>query len=106
MVEVLIEEMFGSDWSRPKDYRRAVVVDTGVKEHDEQRNSSEWTVKCAQKEIDRADVVRDVRLGVPAQPVDATPSNQLVRQYFPLKNRSVWLTRPKPSQGNVPADLT
>jgi hypothetical protein len=27
MVEVLIEEMFGSDLSRPTDYERAVVVD-------------------------------------------------------------------------------
>ena len=31
MVEVLIEEMFGSDRSRPKDYRRAVVIDAGPK---------------------------------------------------------------------------
>ena len=29
MVEVMIEEMFGSDRSRPRDYRRAVVIDTG-----------------------------------------------------------------------------
>ena len=28
VVEVLIEEMFGSDRSRPRDYRRAVVIDT------------------------------------------------------------------------------
>jgi hypothetical protein len=31
MVEVLIEEMFRSGWNRPKDYRRAVVVDAGPK---------------------------------------------------------------------------
>ena len=31
MVEVLIEEMFGSDRNRPKDYRRAVVIDAGPK---------------------------------------------------------------------------
>jgi hypothetical protein len=30
MVEVLIEEMSGSDRSRPKDYERAVVVDAEV----------------------------------------------------------------------------
>ena len=30
MVEVRIEEMFGSDGSRPKDYERAVVVDAEV----------------------------------------------------------------------------
>ncbi|MGC1254294.1 MAG: hypothetical protein WA867_01975, partial [Candidatus Acidiferrales bacterium] len=29
--EVLIEEMFGSDRIRPKDYRRAVVIDAGPK---------------------------------------------------------------------------
>jgi hypothetical protein len=32
MVEVLIEEMFGSDRSRPTDYERAVVVDAKVNE--------------------------------------------------------------------------
>jgi hypothetical protein len=31
MVEVRIEEMIGSDRSRPKDYRRAVVIDTRPK---------------------------------------------------------------------------
>jgi hypothetical protein len=31
VVEVLIGEMFRSDGSRPKDYRRAVVVDIGPK---------------------------------------------------------------------------
>ena len=31
MVEVLIEEMLGSDRIRPKDYRRAVVIDAGPK---------------------------------------------------------------------------
>ena len=41
MVEVLIEEMFGSDRNRPKDYRRAVVIDAEAKEHDERRHSSE-----------------------------------------------------------------
>ena len=29
MVKVLIAEMFGSDRGRPRDYRRAVVIDTG-----------------------------------------------------------------------------
>jgi len=37
MVEVRIEEMFGSDWSRPKDYKRAVVVDAGKKESERER---------------------------------------------------------------------
>jgi hypothetical protein len=31
VVEVLIEEMLGSDRIRPKDYRRAVVIDAGPK---------------------------------------------------------------------------
>jgi len=41
MVEVLIEEMYRSDWSRPLDYERAVVVDAEVKEN-EQDHSQEW----------------------------------------------------------------
>ncbi len=61
MVEDLIEEMFGSDGNRPQDYRRAVVVDTGAKEREVRKHSAERTEKCAQKRIDRADVVRDVR---------------------------------------------
>jgi hypothetical protein len=40
MVEVWIEEMSGSDWSRPIDYERAVVVDAERKEN-EQDHSSE-----------------------------------------------------------------
>jgi len=32
MVEVRIEEMFRSDWTRSRDYERAVVVDAQVKE--------------------------------------------------------------------------
>jgi hypothetical protein len=39
MVEVLIEEMFGSDWSRPKDHERTVVVDAEVKENKEDHSS-------------------------------------------------------------------
>jgi len=41
MVEVRIDEMFGSDWIRPKDYERAVVVDEEIKEN-EQDHSQEW----------------------------------------------------------------
>jgi hypothetical protein len=58
MVEVQIEEMFRSDRSRSKDYRRAVVVNAEVKEAN--RTSEECTKKCRQKQIDRADTVRDV----------------------------------------------
>jgi hypothetical protein len=58
------------------------------------------------KEFDRADIVRDVRLAVPVQTVDATPSNQLIRQYFPRRTDLFGCTRSKPSQGSVPADLT
>src|SRR6267143_4881568 len=46
------------------------------------------------------------RLRLPAQPVDATPSNQLIRQYFPWRTDLFGCTRSKPSQGSVPADLT
>src|SRR5260370_16494432 len=47
-----------------------------------------------------------VRLSVPAQPVDATPSKQLIRQYFPWRTDLFGCTRSNPSQGSVPADLT
>jgi len=60
MVEVLIEEMYGSDWNRPLGYERAVVVDAEITEN-EQDHSSKWMEKCAQKWFDRADIVRDVR---------------------------------------------
>jgi hypothetical protein len=43
---------------------------------------------------------------VPAQPVDATPSNSLIRQCFPGRSDLFGCTRSKPSQGSVPADLT
>jgi hypothetical protein len=46
------------------------------------------------------------RLGLPAQPVDATPSNALIRQCFPGRSDLLGCTRSKPSQGGVPADLT
>ena len=45
-------------------------------------------------------------LTLPAQPVDATPSNELIRQYFPLENRSVRLYSIRPSQGGVPFEST
>jgi len=60
VVEVLIEEMFRSDRNRSRDYERAVVVEAQVKRNNED-HSSECTEKCAQKEFDRADIVRDVR---------------------------------------------
>jgi hypothetical protein len=34
---------------------------------------------------------RNSRLVLQAQPVDATPSNQLIPQYFVLEKRPVWL---------------
>ena len=43
---------------------------------------------------------------VPAQPVDATPSNTLIRQCFPGRGDLFGCPRSKPSQGSVPADLT
>jgi hypothetical protein len=39
---------------------------------------------------------------VAAQPVDATPANQLTRQYFLIENPTVRLDSLKPSQGRVP----
>src|SRR5580704_5958592 len=95
--------MCGSDWNRPKDYRRAVVIDKRPKKYDEREHSSEWMQKSVQKRFDRADVVRDVRLSVPAQPVVATPFNTLIRQSLPGRSSLFSCTRSKPSQGSVPA---
>src|SRR6266404_1763260 len=46
------------------------------------------------------------RIYLPAQPVDATPSNALIRQCFPGRSDLFGCPRSKPSQGSVPADLT
>src|SRR5713226_1210050 len=62
--------------------------------------------KLQRIEFDRADIVRDARLTLPAQPVDATPSNALIRQCFPGRSDLFGCARSKPSQGSVPADLT
>src|SRR6266850_1401964 len=43
---------------------------------------------------------------MPAQTVDATPSNALIRQCFPGRSNLFGCPRSKPSQGSVPADLT
>ncbi len=48
MVEVLIGEMFGSDQIRPKDYKRAAVVDDEVRES-ETEHSEERAEDYAQK---------------------------------------------------------
>jgi hypothetical protein len=43
MVEVLIAEMFGSDWICPTDYKRAVVVDEEGKNRTNKTTlTSEW----------------------------------------------------------------
>jgi hypothetical protein len=46
------------------------------------------------------------RLTLPAQWVDATPSNQLIRQYFRLENRSVRLYPIRTRQGGVSFEST
>jgi DNA-binding NarL/FixJ family response regulator len=54
-----------------------LVVDAAKKQSKRERERKTLLSekrKCAQKEFDRADIVRDVRLSVRAQPVDATPS--------------------------------
>jgi hypothetical protein len=43
---------------------------------------------------------------VPAQPVDATFSNSLIRQYFPERTDLPGFTQSEPSQGSVPFDST
>jgi hypothetical protein len=39
------------------------------------------------------------RLTLPAQPVDATPSKQLIGQWFPIENRSVRFVFIRPIPG-------
>ena len=63
-------------WVGPKpaerDYRRAVVIDAGPKNKTNADTfRSEWKT-ALKKTFDGADVVRDGRLAVPAQTVDAT----------------------------------
>src|ERR1700688_2705820 len=48
----------------------------------------------------------NVRLPLRAQPVDATPCNQLLRQYFSWRTDLFGCTRSTPNQGSVPADPT
>jgi hypothetical protein len=70
MVEVLIEEMFGSDRSRPRDYERAVVVGRSKTEPTRallgvnglvcSENEKEHT-KNQKKGLDTVGIVRDVR---------------------------------------------
>jgi hypothetical protein len=48
----------------------------------------------------------DVRLALPVQTVDATPSIALIRQCLPGRSGLFGCPRSKPSQGSVPADLT
>jgi hypothetical protein len=57
VVEVLIEEMFGSDRSRSKDYKRAVVVALGKKKAKENEREKLFQVKrkkCVQKELKKS----------------------------------------------------
>jgi hypothetical protein len=63
-------------------------------------------VKEVARDAKRNAATTSFRLPVPAQPVDATPSSQLIRQYFPLENRSVRLYSIRPGQGGVPFEST
>jgi len=62
VVEVLIEEMFGSDRNRPKDYERAVVVEREVNDRTNKTTPGSGGRSLFKKGFDRADIVRDVRL--------------------------------------------
>src|SRR6266704_6176150 len=46
------------------------------------------------------------RFMLPVQPVGATPSDQLIRQWFPIENPTVRLDSIRPSQGGVPFEST
>jgi hypothetical protein len=47
-----------------------------------------------------------VRLALPAQPIDATPSNPLIGQHFPLRIGPYGKTQSEPKQGSVLFDST
>jgi hypothetical protein len=47
-----------------------------------------------------------VRLPLQVQPVDATPSNQLIRQYFPKRIVLCGKTQSEPKQGSVLLEST
>src|SRR5215510_10813377 len=84
MVEVLIEEMNGSDRSRPKDYKRALVATrrparkptkttlrSGGSIALEKRKKVTRNCKKSKKGLDRADIVRDYRLSDKSGPSDS-----------------------------------
>jgi hypothetical protein len=60
MVEVLIEEMFGSDRNRPKDYRRAVVIDTGPK-----NTTNQDTLPSERRSVLKKDLTEPTLLEMP-----------------------------------------
>jgi hypothetical protein len=47
------------------------------------------------------EVIEHAWLVVPVQTVDATPSNQLIRQYFPRRIVLCGKTQSEPKQGSV-----
>ena len=53
-----------------------------------------------------SETVNGVWFYLPAQPVDATPSNALIRRCFPGRSDLFGCPQSKPSQGSVAADLT
>jgi hypothetical protein len=54
----------GSDRNRPKDYRRAVVIDAGPKNTTNEDTLRSERRSALKKTIDAADIVRDVQFGV------------------------------------------
>src|ERR1700732_2063397 len=96
---------------RVKDNSRAVFICTPKKDCDSRprfimTHERFVIVVCSEKGLCQSRLVplpvATARLVVPAQPVDATPFNQFIRQYFPLANRPVWRYSIRPSQGGVP----
>jgi hypothetical protein len=53
-----------------------------------------------------AAILTKSRFVVPAQPVDATPSNSLIQRSFADRTHLFDRTRSNPTQDSVPADLT
>src|SRR6266850_5894720 len=87
---------------RPKSARRRIIVQ-GIRLH---LSSGDLTPDKSHYRRSGFGTIPLVRFPLPAQPVDATPSNALIRQCFPGRSDLFGCPRSKPSQGSVPADLT
>src|SRR6266704_1450153 len=96
------------DTADKRDRFRALLKEQSYRVGHVTIDASDWYV--SQRYVDRLGKQPKAPIApyrdLPAQPVDATPSKQLIRRYFRWRTDLFGCTRSKPSQGSVPADLT